>query len=133
VTPSVNYDHREAAAAKNAAGASLSKYLSRAETAFLEDVLAATGKFDGDGIPVEYKVVGGANSPFLSFKGFDPSDISIDGYMSLIVTDYDVRVIFSMQHGMLGKKEDELRTKTGMLTPELAAKRLAEFMFGRHP
>lgn len=114
---------------RNAAGKDLATFLKDAEVAFLKEVLTEVKKAEG-ARNVDFKVDAGVSAPMMAFDGEDRSDLSVSGWVALIVNGFDVKVHMEMTHAQYGRKEDVVRLKIGEVTPALVAKRLAEFIFG---
>jgi hypothetical protein len=102
-------------------------FLRDAEMAFLKEVAKDTNASRY----LAFKVEPGVSVPMLSFKGYDRSDLEVEGFLSLAVLDNnEVKVFMDMKHAQYGIKKDELKLKTGVMTPELVVKRLNEFVLG---
>lgn len=121
----MTYDRRN----KVAGGKALHEFIRDAEMDFLEEVAKEMKKGDKSKNR-KYEVKRGVMMPMMMFDGTDLSDLSIDGYLALIVNGYDVRVVMQMDHAMLGHKEHEVSMKIGELTPDKAARLLSTFILG---
>lgn len=70
----------------------------------------------------------GGSTIFLTLEGEDSSDMPIDGYATLIHTGaFDVKLVVEI-NTVNGKVSDDKVFKIGVLTPELAAKVILQFL-----
>ena len=114
------------AGTRQASGRTYNDFLKEADAGFLQEVgkLVMKGQHS-----VQAKVHSpGGSTMFLVLEGEDSSDMPIDGYASVIHTgSFDVKFYVELET-VNGKSSDEKEFKIGVLTTDLAAKMILQFL-----